>query len=165
MTHGISLEELLAWNDEASAFWKAHLDANPALLELPCDIGGTKTVQEFVCHIWGVELRWAQRIAGQPAISKEEMPAGPVEALFEMHLKADSIVRKLLDDPAHNWNEIVALELPWLPPQLRKQSRRKLMAHMLLHSQRHWAQLATLVRSAGFPSGFYGDILFSAWIE
>ncbi len=165
MTHGISLEELLAWNDEASAFWKAHFDANLALLQLPCDIGGTKNVQEFVCHIWGVELRWAQRIAGQPAIFKEEMPAGQVDALFEMHTSANGIVHKLLEDPAHNWNEIVALDLPWLPAHLRNASRRKLMAHMLLHSQRHWAQLATLVRSAGFPSGFYGDILFSLGIE
>jgi hypothetical protein len=34
-------------------------------------------------------------------------------------------------------------------------------AHALLHSQRHWAQLATLVRVAGFPSGFKGDLLIS----
>jgi uncharacterized damage-inducible protein DinB len=165
MTHGVSLEELLAWNDEASAFWKAHLEANPALLQLPCDIGGTANVQDFVSHIWGVELRWAQRIAGQPATPKEEMPAGPLDALFEMHTRANAIVRKLLEDPTHNWNEVVALDLPWLPAHLRNHSRRKLMAHMLFHSQRHWAQLATLVRSAGFPSGFKGDILFSAGIE
>jgi hypothetical protein len=35
-------------------------------------------------------------------------------------------------------------------------------AHALFHSQRHWAQLATLVRAAGFPSGFFGDILISS---
>ena len=34
MTPAITLEELLTWNEEASKFWKAHLDANPALLEL-----------------------------------------------------------------------------------------------------------------------------------
>jgi hypothetical protein len=33
--------------------------------------------------------------------------------------------------------------------------------HALFHSQRHWAQLATLVRVAGFPSGFKGDLLLS----
>jgi uncharacterized damage-inducible protein DinB len=165
MSLAISIEELLAWNDEASAFWKAHFEANPALLSLPCDIGGTTTVQEFVRHIWGVELRWAQRIAGQPPIPREEMPAGPLDALFEMHTSANSIVRKLLDDPAQDWNAIVALDHPWLPQDRRKASRRKLMAHMLFHSQRHWAQLATLVRAAGFPSGFYGDILFSAGME
>jgi uncharacterized damage-inducible protein DinB len=165
MTHGISIEELLAWNDEASAFWNAHLETNPTLLQLPCDIGGTTNVQEFVCHIWGVELRWAQRIAGQPVITKEEMPAGPLEALFEMHLKANHIVRSLLADSAQDWNAVVALDLPWLPAHLRKQSRRKLIMHMLFHSQRHWAQLATLVRSAGFPSGFRGDFLFTQATE
>jgi hypothetical protein len=51
MTPAITLEELLGWNDEVSTFWKAHFDANPALLELPCDIGGTANVQEFVRHI------------------------------------------------------------------------------------------------------------------
>jgi hypothetical protein len=60
MTAAISMEELLAWDQESSNFWKAQFEANPALLELPCDIGGTANVQEFVRHIWGVELRWAR---------------------------------------------------------------------------------------------------------
>ena len=30
----------------------------------------------------------------------------------------------------------------------------RLLCHALFHSQRHWAQLATLVRTAGFPSRF-----------
>ncbi len=33
MTVGITLEELLAWNEQSSDFWKSHLDANPKLLE------------------------------------------------------------------------------------------------------------------------------------
>jgi hypothetical protein len=51
MTPAITLEELLAWNEEVSRFWKVHLDANPALLELPCGIGGNVDVQTFVRHI------------------------------------------------------------------------------------------------------------------
>lgn len=66
MPSALTLEELFAWSQEASRFWKAHLDANPNLLEFA---------------LW--------------------------------------------------------------------------------HSQRHWAQLATLVRDAGFPSDFKGDLLFS----
>jgi hypothetical protein len=38
MSAAISMEELLGWNEEASSFWKAHLDASPALPALPCDI-------------------------------------------------------------------------------------------------------------------------------
>ena len=35
MTPAITLQELLVWNQESSDFWHAHLEANPALLELP----------------------------------------------------------------------------------------------------------------------------------
>lgn len=161
MKPAITLDELLAWNNESSTFWKKHLEANPAMLELPCGIGGTANVMEFVGHIWGVELRWAQRIAGLPQIAREDVPKGPLDVLFELHLKAVQVFRTLLDDPAVNWEEKVMLDAPWLPPEFRTPSRRKVAAHTLFHSQRHWAQLSTLVRVAGFPSGFKGDMLFS----
>ncbi|MGD0733918.1 MAG: hypothetical protein ABR976_02180 [Terracidiphilus sp.] len=161
MTAAVTLSELLAWNQEASNFWKAHLEANPALLELPCGIGGTVNVQEFVRHIWGVELVWAQRIAALPETDRKTMPAGPLDALFDLHLKAVEIFQSLFDDPGTNWEETRTLDYAWLPPEARTFSRRKAAAHTLFHSQRHWAQLATLVRAAGFPSGFKGDIIFS----
>jgi uncharacterized damage-inducible protein DinB len=162
MTPGISLEELLAWNNEAAAFWNKHLQANPALLDLPCSIGGAANVQEFVRHIWAVELRWGQRIAGQPVLSREETPAGPLNALFGLHLEATQIFRTLLGDPAQDWDQTINLAFDWLPPGARDFSRRKVMAHALVHSQRHWAQLATLLRTAGFPTKFQGDLLFSS---
>jgi len=162
MTPAITLNELLAWNDEASNFWKAHLEANPALLELPCGIGGAANVQQFIRHVWGVELRWGQRIAGLRVSPNEEMPDGPLDALFGLHIKAVQVFRALLDDSALNWDETMTLDVNWLPPQARTPSRRKVAGHALFHSQRHWAQLATLVRAAGFPSGFKGDLLFSS---
>jgi uncharacterized damage-inducible protein DinB len=165
MTIAISHEELLAWNRESSNFWRAHLEANPALLELPCGIGGTVNVQEFARHIWGVELRWAQRLAGQPQTPREEMPAGPLAALFELHVKAVAIFSELLATPAASWDDPIILDFDWIPPEHRSVSRRKVLAHALFHSQRHWAQLATLVRAAGFPSGFKGDLLFSSAIR
>jgi uncharacterized damage-inducible protein DinB len=162
MTPAISLEELLAWNHESAAFWKAHLEANPALLELPCGIGGATNVQEFVRHIWAVELRWSQRIAGLPELAKEDIPAGPLDALFGLHQQAEQILRTLLDDPAQDWEKTMTLNYEWLPPHARTFSQRKIVAHTLFHGQRHWAQLATLVRAAGFPSKFKGDLLVSS---
>jgi uncharacterized damage-inducible protein DinB len=162
MTPAITLDELLAWSDEASKFWNAHLNANPALLELPCDIGATGNVQGFVRHIWGVELRWGQRIAGLPQLAKEDTPTGPLAALFDLHIKAVEVFRALLDNPSLKWDETMTLDFPWLPPDNRSFSKRKVAAHALFHSQRHGAQLATLVRSAGFPSGFKGDMLISS---
>jgi uncharacterized damage-inducible protein DinB len=162
MTPAIAIDELLSWNEQAADFWMAHLAANPALLQLPCDIGGAASVQELVRHIWGVELRWSQRIAGLPVTDKAAMPAGPLDALFALHRQAMETLRGLLADSDFNWDQVVQLDLPWLPANSRAASRRKLAAHALLHSQRHWAQLATLLRAAGSPSGFLGDILFSS---
>jgi uncharacterized damage-inducible protein DinB len=159
MSVGIALEELLGWSQESSSFWNTHLKANAALLELPCDIGGTANVQEFVRHIWGVELRWSQRLAGLPVLAKEETPTGPLEALFDLHLRSVEIFRSLLAAPAESWDEPFIIDL--LGQEARTVSRRKVGAHALFHSQRHWAQLATLVRVAGFPSGFKGDLLLS----
>jgi uncharacterized damage-inducible protein DinB len=161
MSTGITLQELLTWNQEASSFWKAHFDANPHLLELACGISGAATVQDFVRHIWGVELRWNQRLAGLPVTPKEDVPAGPLDALFDLHNRATEIFTGLLAAPDESWNESYTLDMDWVPPEMQTVSRRKVAVHALFHSQRHWAQLATLVRNAGFPSGFQGDLLFS----
>jgi len=162
MTAAITLQELLAWNDEAAVFWNEHLVANPKLLELPCDIGHAGTVQDFVRHIWGVELIWAQRIADLPRTAGADMPKGPLVALFGLHVLAMQICRRLLADPAHDWSQTITLNYDWLPPASRTGTHRKFLAHGLLHSQRHWAQLSTLVREAGFPAEFKGDLLFSS---
>jgi uncharacterized damage-inducible protein DinB len=162
MTIGITLEELLAWNNESAGFWKAHLEANPALLELPCGIGGTANVQELVRHIWGVELIWGQRIAGLPVADRKLFPAGPLDVLFDLHLKADEILRGLISESGKDWEEKMTLDLAFLAPEERTFSRRKALVHTLLHGQRHWAQLATLLRTAGFPAGFRGDMLLSS---
>lgn len=161
MSVGVTLQELLDWNEEAAQFWKVHLDDNPKLLELPCDIGGTQNVQEFVRHIWGVELRWGQRLAALPVLAKEDIPAGPLEALYLLHREAMEIFRNLLAASEANWEGTYTLDFDWVPANERSVSRRKVAAHTFFHSQRHWAQLATLVRTAGFPSKFRGDLLFS----
>jgi len=162
MTPAITLDELLVWNEETAKFWKTHLEANPALLDLPCGIGGTANVQELVAHVCGVELRWAQRVTGLPLTDRKEMPMGPLEAIFGMHEQAMGIFRGMLSDPALVWDETVTLETPWLKPPKQAFSRRKIVGHALFHGQRHWAQLATLTRTAGFPSGFMGDLLLSS---
>lgn len=161
MTVGISMEELLGWNEESSSFWKSHLEENPALLELPCGIAGAATIQEFVKHIWAVDLRWAQRLAGTPETPRESIPAGPLNALYDMHKQAVRIFRQMLGDPSENWEGTYTLNVSWIPPAKQSMSRRKVLAHALLHGPRHWAQLASLVRAAGFPSEFRGDLLFS----
>lgn len=164
MIPAITLEEMLAWNDEAAAFWQAHLDANRAVLQLPCGIGGNADVQAFVRHIWGAELVWSQIIRGVTVTDHDVWPKGPLDALFDLHLSAMGNFRMLLDDQGTRWGEPM-VHYPWRRPEQPKPTPRKALAHVLLHSQRHWAQLSTLVRAAGFPSGFLGDLLPSSALE
>lgn len=162
MSVGVTMNELLAWNEEAAKFWRAHLDANPGLLTVLCSIGGSGTVQGFVRHIWSAELRWVERLAGLPLTPKEEIPAGPVSALYELHERAAAGFNELLAAPEESWSGTMVMDVPWLPEDARTISRRKALAHAMFHSQRHWAQLATLAREAGFPVKHGGDLLFSS---
>jgi uncharacterized damage-inducible protein DinB len=165
VTPAITLEELLNWSRQSAQFWNAHFETNPALLELPCSIDDSGVLQELVRHIWMAELRWAQCVSGQPMVPRTELPKGPLNALFGMHEEAARMIQSLLDDPAHDWDERLALAYESLAPALRKPSRRKALAHALLHSQRHWTQVTSLVREAGFPSAFQGDLIFSLALE
>ncbi len=164
MTPALTLEELLAWCRQSSDFWIAHLDANPGLLQLLCGIGGNVDVQAFVRHIWGAELVWSQILVNAPITDYDVWPTGPLSALYDMHLSAIQNFRAMLENSNVQWNE-KSVHYPWRRPEMAKPTPRKAMAHILLHSQRHWAQLATLVRSQGFASGFLGDLLFCAGLE
>ena len=165
MSVGVSMEELLGWNDQASLWWKEHLEAHPELLQVKCGIGGAATVQDLIRHIWGAELRWAQRLAGIPETPREAVPQGPVGALFEIHLEAATLLKGLLADAQQDWAAPYTVQSNMLPPEQRTFSRRKVLAHALFHGQRHWAQLATLLREAGSPAGFHGDLLFSRSLQ
>lgn len=165
MSVGISMEELLAWNEQSSNWWKAHLDSHQELLQLPCGIGGAATVQDLVRNVWGAELRWAQRLAGVPETAREAMHLGPLDALFDFHRQAMDRFQRLLADPQQDWSAPYTLDAAFLPPEQKTFSRRKAFGHVLFHGQRHWAQLATLLRQAGSPSGFRGDLLFCSTLQ
>jgi hypothetical protein len=160
MTAAVTLEELLAWNEQSSRCWKAHLDANPTLLHLPFDVGGTTDVLNFIRHIWVAELRWAQRLAGLPVQDPGRIPAGPLDVLFALHLQATQIFRSLSAAPQEFWNDPFVIDIDFVPAEERAIPRRRVAAHALFHSQRHWAQLATIIPTDGFTWQFRADLLF-----
>ena len=104
----ISFAELLAWNDDAAHNWKNHLEANPALLAVACDIGNTGNVLGFARHIWGVELRWANRLAH---LENKELATGPLDTLFSMHTEANDVLRGLIEGPEAAWAEPYVLTM------------------------------------------------------
>ena len=82
---GISLEQLLAWSDEAAHCSKRDFEANPGGLKLPSGISDSSNVQTLARHIWGAEQRWSQRLSG---VAETQITDGPLDALFAMHINA-----------------------------------------------------------------------------
>jgi hypothetical protein len=165
MPAAVMLQELLAWNEHSARTWKAHLDANPALLALPFDVGGTTDVLNFIRHIWVAELRWAQRLANVPVADSQALPTGPLEALFAVHLQAAQIFRSLFAAPQDTWNDPFEIDIEFVPVEERAVPRHRVAASALLHSQRHWAQLATIIPTDAFPWQYRCDLLFTVGDE
>ncbi len=154
----IDVNDLLRWNDISAVHWRDLLRVHPEALALPCDIRDSGDVAHFVQHIVAVELRYAQRLAAEPESPYEAVPFGSADELFATHDAALAKVRTLLADDAYDWAQEIDFQTISLG-KLRA-TRRDILLHMLLHSIRHYAQLATLVRSAGIKPGWPMDFLF-----
>ena len=161
----ISFAELLAANESDTAKWRKWFDVQPAeVLEVPLSIALAKDVREFLLHIFAVELRYAERITGSPVTEYETLPTGSVADLFGISQRASALYRQYL---AHATDDDLssAMEFPTRTAGIIRSSKRKMFAHALLHSMRHWAQLATALREAGYPTNWGKDFLYTDAME
>ena len=160
MPLNISADNLLTWNDDTTRHWRDFILANPTILWLPCDIRNSKTVADTIQHIVAVELRYAQRLAGLPESPYEEIPKNSINSMIAAHELAVTLVRNLLSNPDYDWSTLLTFDTITLG-RLRA-SRETILIHLTLHSIRHYAQLATLVRQNGLKPNWPMDYLFVA---
>ena len=163
-TAAITLDELLADNEAATEKWQAWFAANPAALEVPCAIYNSGTVRGLLKHIFAVELRHSQRLLGQEVTSYDAIPVGSLEDLMAIHAQAIQNLRKFLST-ASDAALLEVIPLQTVSAGTLHASRRKLFAHILLHSMRHQAQLTSLLREAGYKTDWPKDFLFSEALE
>lgn len=154
----LDVHELLCWNDLSALHWRGLLQAHPEVLALPCDIRSSGDVAHLLQHIMAVELRYAQRLSSEPESPYETIPFASANELFAVHDAALARVRVLLADEAYDWSR--ELGFSTLSSGRLSATRRDMLVHLLLHSIRHYAQLATLVRHAGFRADWSMDFLF-----
>lgn len=157
---GITLQELLADNEASTEKWQSWFAANQAALNVPCDIYNSGTVRGVLKHIFAVELRHSQRLAGQEVVAYESIPVGSLDDLNAVHRRAIENLREFLAKGTDaSLHETITLQT--VSAGTLHASRRKLFAHIMLHSVRHWAQLATVLREQGFKTEWPKDFLFS----
>ena len=161
----ISFEELLASNQAQARQWRKWFDEQPAaVLDLPLSIALAKNVREFLLHIFAVELRYAERLKELPITAYETLPTGSVSELFSVGEKAAVMYREYFATATDGDLKSV-IEFPTRTAGKVRASKRKIVVHALLHSVRHWAQLATALREAGYPTNWGKDFLYSEVME
>lgn len=161
MTFDRSGEPLLGYTDWLRAQWHGYFQDDPQLLELTVgehSDGRFGTVGEVVRHIFGAELRYADRIAGRPVTDVSGVDGSSVDALFALGGRSRDATRQLLSSTSDaEWDEHRTFEIgnfdfvgtAW-----------KIFVHVLVHEIRHWAQLGTLLRLEGKPRPLH-DFLVS----
>lgn len=155
----LTAEELIQWNDATAKGWRAVLDTHPEALALPCDVRETENVAGLLQHIVAAELRYAERLLGETVTEYADVPMDSVASLFATHDRAMEKYRALAMKPEYPWEEEIEFPTRSLAGKLVA-TRRAVFAHGLLHSIRHYAQLATLLRQHGIATGFPMDFLF-----
>ena len=153
----LTAEEILTWNDKTATGWRQLLTDHPELLNQSCDIAGTKTVAELLQHIVAAQLRYAERLADLPITDYAAIPFDSVESIYAVHDRAIKIMRQLITSDV-DWNE--SIDYATRAMGTLRSDRKTILFHALLHSIRHYAQLASLVRQCGVKAGWPMDYLF-----
>ena len=155
----IPIEKLITCNDETAQKFHDFVQANLTIFSLSSDIRSSETIAGTLQHIVYLELRFANLIAGLGKTPLEDIPKHSIEALHATHTHAIALVRQLLSDPAFDWSQDLTFDIPNLGRL--EASRETFLVHLTMHSIRHYAQLATIVRQAGFEPNWPMDYLFT----
>jgi len=150
-------DELVFWVERTSSGWRELLERHPQALALPCDIRETRTVAEFLQHIVAVELRYAERLSDLPETGYEAIPFDSVASLYATHDRAMRLLGPLESHDDNWWQE--RIEFATRSGGTIGAPRKTVFVHLLMHSIRHYGQLATLLRRHGVAPGWMMDYL------
>lgn len=166
MALSLSIEELIRYTSGERAKWEQWFqDHPPAVLDAPVQRQGDfNDVWRLMHHIFLVEKRHTQRLKQEsPLMEQIGVARHDVTKLFAFGVT----VREELAAFIHRASDADldrTLEIS-LRDQVVTFTARKLVFHILFHEIRHWAQIATALRNAGFPPPGFHDFLFTDAME
>lgn len=158
---GISFETLLAYRDAETGRWHAWFGSHPPeALEARLADGDAGSVRHLIRHIFAVELRYAQRLAGEPVTDWAEFREETLEEIFGLGARARDLAGQFLAGAtAADFRE--RLTFSTLSAGTITASKHKILANFVNHGVRHWAQIATALRQAGYGDQWPHDLLVS----
>ena len=153
------LLEYTDWQRESWHAWFTRQGAGALAVSIgPHGDGRMNTVGEIVRHIFSAEKRYIERLNDQPLTEASALPAADdIDALFAFGRDSRAALRSFIAAlPADQLD--VSREL-LIVNVTRRVTPRKILAHVVLHEIRHWAQIATLLRLQGMKVDFHDFLL------
>ena len=168
-TNGQAVEfgMLAGYVENETARWREWFETAPAeVLDLRFGDGPQASVRALIKHIFAVELRYAQRLAGEPVSAYEDLLDFTVDELWQIHARANAVRRAYLADAAASadaMNHVLVSETRKLG---RIESRaHTVLVHSLIHGIRHWAQIAMVLRQHGYGGLWEHDWLLNPAVQ
>lgn len=116
------------------------------------------SVGDLIRHIFSAEKRYVDRLSDRPLTETAAIPSDDIGALFRLSEQSRKDLKEFIATfPEERWD---APEEQKLGNSVLIVTPRKIIAHILLHEIRHWAQVATFFRMHNLTDGFH-DFLFS----
>jgi uncharacterized damage-inducible protein DinB len=151
------------WDRAQWESWFRSQGRDVLLLDLGANGDGRfGSVGELVRHIFSAEQRYVDRIQDLPITDTSTVPADDVDRLFDFGRQSRQRLRQLVDSfPADQWDRVREVEIA---AHMRRITPKTMLVQSVTHEIRHWAQLATLLRLVGRPTGTH-DFLLSGVFE
>ncbi len=154
----LDYDHLLQYTEWQRESWYAWFTRQGAVGALAISVGPHgdgrfNTVGEVVRHIFSAEKRYVERMNDQPLTDTTVLPANDVDALFAFGRDSRAALRHFVSTLPPDQLD-VARELT-IVDSTRRLTPRKILAHVVLHEIRHWAQIATLLRLQGMNVEFH----------
>ncbi len=164
METGISFQELMHYNDAETCRWHEFFEQHPDAPDLEVGIAGAKDIRGLVLHIFAVELRYAERLLGAAVTAYEQLPTGSLDEIFSIGDTARQKIRQYLARATEaDLRRVLTFETR--TAGTLSSSKRKILAHVLVHGIRHWAQIATALRQHGYKQDWQHDFIFTDGLE
>jgi uncharacterized damage-inducible protein DinB len=153
-----AIAPLFAWRDNETTHWRSFFEENPRALDFPAGDGTMDTVRGVVRHIFAVELRYGQRLLGQPVTDWADFRQQSLPDLFAIGDEA----RRMIDQYMASADEASlsgTMTFSTLTAGTITATRRKILVNVVTHGMRHWAQVTTFVRQGGVRASWPHDLL------
>jgi uncharacterized damage-inducible protein DinB len=157
----LSYNTLLELTSTEHHRWRDWFVEHPKAWAVPFATGRMATIGGVVLHIFGVELRYAQRLRDEEVTAWEEFRQTSIEEVFELgdHARGQ-LVHFLTTAPERELEKVLTFQT--LTAGTVTASKYKIASNIFLHDIRHWGQIATVLRQNGFSDQWPHDFLLSS---